>query len=212
MSDTWPRWLHVLPSFSFICRHLFTSHPVAAWVAQLGVSHPGCEVTLLTPNMSFMALDPSITFVLLQGSTSLASRLPPPWVQHCIIIGSWDNGNQEGHPHWPTFTLPHSIYGGVISGNWVFSSTRRLQSPALPPVTVRALRHIIDEAYPVPSFQICAPPESLEVDSGEESPRIRWMDSDNVVLDWNGLLPVGQEQASLIRCPLVYSPTRWSTR
>ncbi len=62
MSDTWPGWLHVLPSFSFICRHLFTSHASNPWVAQLVASHPGCCVTSLTPHMRFPVLDPSITF------------------------------------------------------------------------------------------------------------------------------------------------------
>lgn len=216
VSDSWPGWLHVLPSFSFLCKHLFTSSPATAWVAQLVHSHPGCNVSLLTPRMNFPPLDHDISFIFLQGSAELASWLPPQWSQQCTIVGSWDHHMlHQCLPLWPQLCLTHSDYGGVISGNWVFSSTQHLPCPEVPPLSVRTLRHIIEEARPVSSFHACEPPEmpeKLEVETGDSSPRILWTDSDSVVLDWNSLLPVGSEQSSLVRCPLVYSPTRWSTR
>jgi hypothetical protein len=53
---------------------------------------------------------------------------------------------------------------------------------------------------------------SVAPDDENEYDCIKWVDQDNTILDWNGLLPPSHLSDFLVRCPLVYSPTRWAIR
>lgn len=37
---------------------------------------------------------------------------------------------------------------------------------------------------------------------------VRWIDTDNKILDWNGLLPKNHIE-SLVQCQLIYTPSKW---
>jgi hypothetical protein len=72
VSDSWPGWLSILPSFAFICTHLYVHQLEAAWLPSLLPAHPGCRVFPLPSSPSSF---PSLPFGFLQGSSALRPYL-----------------------------------------------------------------------------------------------------------------------------------------
>lgn len=206
----WPGWLCTLPTFSFSCIHCFTDYHEAPWIKSLVAAHPHCVSSPLSAMSTYNGLVSTPSFCFVQGPTALIHQLPHQWLTEWNVIFSMDQDQVPCLP-WAGSSLCHLDYGGVLSGHWSFFSNRQeqLPPPAPPQLMQRRLRHIIDESRPVSEFYTIDPPAQQEaVYFGGP----KWTDRTNTVLDWHGALPSFSADSVLVRCPLIYSPTRWAVR
>jgi len=201
VSDSWPGWLSILPSFGFTCSVLLITDASVPWLAALLQSHPRCRVVPLSDatKVDFSGY----SFGFLQGSHRLYSLISTPSAH---IVHSLDFPAPSPPPGPFLLSLFHPDYGGVVSGRWDFYSSCPLDIPAPANVEGRTLFHLIDCTRRVSNFQAAAPaPQFLPI------PNVEWVDEAQIVLDGCGWLPLAHVNG-LIRCPLNFSPTRWATR
>jgi hypothetical protein len=202
VADTWPGWLLVLPSHGFRCSHLLVPDLSAPWLPFLLQLHPDCRVSALSLELSLA----STHYAFGQGTTFAAEVLQrsafPVW------FFSADTG-WSGPPTFG-FRLFHPDYGGVLSGEWEFwsSSEQPSRLPSAPSKEGRTLSHIVDPATRVARYTPCAPPLPSDTVPGVS---VRWLEADAETLDGRGLLP-SKEVFCRVRCPCVFSPTRWVIR
>jgi len=111
--------------------------------------------------------------------------------------------------------LFHPDYGGVMQGYWSFDSSEALTTPPSPAVEGRTLMHVIDSSTKVARFAPCVAPTDMNagrtvqwVDTFQE---VRWVDKRRTLVDGRGLLPASDIDCN-IRCPVIFSPTKWATR
>ena len=201
VSDSWPGWLSILPSFAFICTHLYVHQPEAAWLPSLLPAHPGCQVFPLPSSPSSF---PSLPFGFLQGSSALLPYLTRSDT-HVIFSLDWPCLPPVG-VGGSVVALTHDAYGGVVLGQWTFWSTHSLALTLPATVEERTLFHLVDSSRKVSLFQPVAPPPSFA-----PVRELRWTDDTHSVLEGCGLLPIECPHV-MVRSPLNFSPTRWAIR
>jgi len=76
ISDSWPRWLTMLPSYAFTCCHLLVNDPAAPWITPLLSHHVDCQVS---PLSTYTAL-PSTPFAFGQCSLRVAELMAVPFL------------------------------------------------------------------------------------------------------------------------------------
>lgn len=205
ISELWAGWLIALPGASFTCTKLFSPQSHCPWLASLVQLHPDCECYDLS-QLHNHAPPPQWCFI--QGGLSLVQRLPPSWVHTVNILISMDAEPAPLPAPWSKVQLWHSSYGGVISGHWSFITNKAsFVKPAMPMPVQRRIRHIIDWTHKVRHYKPVMAPQGDDLRYDEA----RWIDIDNTILDWNGLLPKNHME-SLIRCQMIYTPSKWAVR
>jgi len=202
--DTWPGWLAILPSFGFQCLHLVCSSPSAPWLPRVLLKHPGCTTTLL----EYEGLPPALLgyrFGFMQGSSHLATFCAQYSFPQLVCSLNLDT-RCPTPSSLQSFTLSHETFGGVMRGQWEFWCSRTVKQPSPPSVQERTLYHIIDSARRAPDFQVTS-----AVDKYVPRTQVCWADTAETIVDSCGLLPA-QAVRGLVRCPLIYSPTKWAIR
>ena len=146
-----------------------------------------------------------------QGSSAIGAFLTLLPRAHWIFsLDAFDTWSREG-----SLILNHAAYGGVIQGSWVFWCSEPLQIPECPLVEGRTLFHIIDSSSRVADFLKCPPPDDAPRGKAaqwiETFREVRFVDNDQSIVDGRGLLP-SDGVLDAVRCPLVYSRTKWAVR
>lgn len=214
VSESWPGWLQVLPSFGLSCAACFSSSQ-SGWIDGLLQAHPSClRFTLPQLLLSLLEVtDPVWCFI--QGSLALLPFLPPAWPERFTVIWSLSQPSigLPGDIPWQSSStlLHHTTYGGVIAGAWRLISNIPALFPLPLPSNVieRRMCHVVDKTR-LALQCVVAPPRSVSpvVEHG-----VSWLEMGGYpCIDWEGLLPSTDLPNVLLYCPSVYSDSGWVVR